>query len=168
MKYFASCSFGKDSVATVLLALEHNEPLDEILFTEVMFAHARNISGEIPEHIDRIHISAIPRFEGMGVKTPILRSVRDFMYFFQNSVGGGEARRQNLWFSAGWQMHHKPGLQSKTDKTVSTEFGRRCYRVYRYRRRRTETVTTIERPQNIAAGQIRIYGGDGKGTMRKT
>ena len=29
MKYFASCSFGKDSVATVLLALEHNEPLDE-------------------------------------------------------------------------------------------------------------------------------------------
>lgn len=41
MKYFASCSFGKDSVATVLLALEHNEPLDEILFTEVMFDHAR-------------------------------------------------------------------------------------------------------------------------------
>ena len=38
-------------MATVLLALEHNEPLDEILFTEVMFDHARNISGEIPEHI---------------------------------------------------------------------------------------------------------------------
>ena len=37
-------------MATVLLALEHNEPLDEILFTEVMFDHARNISGEIPEH----------------------------------------------------------------------------------------------------------------------
>lgn len=37
MKYFASCSFGKDSIATVLLALEHKEPLDGILFTEVMF-----------------------------------------------------------------------------------------------------------------------------------
>lgn len=28
-------------MATVLLALEHNEPLDEILFTEVMFDHDR-------------------------------------------------------------------------------------------------------------------------------
>ena len=167
MKYFASCSFGKDSVATVLLALEHNEPLDEILFTEVMFDHARNISGEIPEHIDWIHSTAIPRFEAMGVKTRILRSDRDYMYFFQNTVGG-EARRQNLWFSAGWQMHHKSGLQNKANKTISAEFGRRCYRVYRYRRRRTETVTTIERPQNITAGKIRIYRGDGKGTMRKT
>ena len=134
MKYFASCSFGKDSVATVLLALEHNEPLDGILFTEVMFDHARNISGEIPEHIDWIHSAAIPRFEAMGVKTRILYSDRDYMYFFQNTVGG-EARRQNLWFSAGWQMHHKPGLQGKADKTISAEFGRRCYRVYRYRRR---------------------------------
>lgn len=89
MKYFASCSFGKDSVATVLLALEHNEPLDEILFTEVMFDHARNISGEIPEHIDWIHSTAIPRFEVMGVKTRILHSDRDYMYFFQNTVGGG-------------------------------------------------------------------------------
>lgn len=96
-------------MATVLLALEHNEPLDEILFTEVMFDHARNISGEIPEHIDWIHSTAIPRFEAMGVKTRILRSDRDYMYFFQNTVGGGEARRQNLWFSTGRQMHHKPG-----------------------------------------------------------
>lgn len=40
MKYTVSCSFGKDSVATVLLALEHNEPLDEVVFTEVMYNHA--------------------------------------------------------------------------------------------------------------------------------
>ena len=156
MKYFASCSFGKDSVATVLLALEHSEPLDEILFTEVMFDHARNISGEIPEHIDWIHSTAIPRFEAMGVKTRILRSDRDYMYFFQNTVGG-EARRKDIRLSAGWKMLYKPGLQGKANKTISAEFGRRCYGVYRYRRRRTETVTTIERPQNIAAGKIRIY-----------
>ena len=31
MKYIASCSFGKDSIATILLAREHNEPLDEIV-----------------------------------------------------------------------------------------------------------------------------------------
>ena len=28
-KYVASCSGGKDSVATLLLAAQHNEPLDE-------------------------------------------------------------------------------------------------------------------------------------------
>lgn len=90
MKYFAACSFGKDSIATVLLALEHNEPLDGILFTEVMFSHARNISGEIPEHINWIHNTAIPKLETMGVKTHILHSERDYMYFFQNAVGGGK------------------------------------------------------------------------------
>lgn len=47
--YIASCSFGKDSIATILLALEHDEPLDRVVFSEVMFDHARNISGEIPE-----------------------------------------------------------------------------------------------------------------------
>ena len=90
MKYFASCSFGKDSIATVLLALEHKEPLDGILFTEVMFDRARNISGEIPEHIDWIKNTAIPRLENMGIKTHILHSDRDYMYFFKNAVGGGK------------------------------------------------------------------------------
>ena len=36
-KHIASCSFGKDSVATLLLALEHGEPLDEAVYCEVMF-----------------------------------------------------------------------------------------------------------------------------------
>ena len=36
-KHIAACSGGKDSVATILLAAKHNEPLDEIVFSEVMF-----------------------------------------------------------------------------------------------------------------------------------
>lgn len=32
MKYIASCSFGKDSLAMLLLILEHNLPLDEVVF----------------------------------------------------------------------------------------------------------------------------------------
>ena len=31
MKHIANCSFGKDSLATVLLALERGEPLDEVI-----------------------------------------------------------------------------------------------------------------------------------------
>ena len=43
-KYVASCSGGKDSVATLLLAAQHNEPLDEAVFSEVMFD--KDTSGE--------------------------------------------------------------------------------------------------------------------------
>lgn len=111
MKYFASCSFGKDSIATVLLAIQHKEPLDGILFTEVMFDASRNISGEIPEHITWIKNTAIPKLESMGVKTQILHSERDYMYFFKNAVGG-EARRQTLRLSTGRQMRDKSRLQS--------------------------------------------------------
>lgn len=89
MKHIVFCSFGKDSIATILLALEHGEPLDEAVFVEVMFDHARNISGEIPEHIDWIYSTAIPRLEAMSVRTRVLRSERDYMYFFTNAVGGG-------------------------------------------------------------------------------
>ena len=60
--HIASCSFGKDSIATILLALEHNEPLDRVVFAEVMFDHQRGVSGEIPEHIEWIYSTAI-RFE---------------------------------------------------------------------------------------------------------
>ena len=46
--HIASCSFGKDSLATILLALEHGEPLDEAVYCEVMFD--KRTSGEVPEH----------------------------------------------------------------------------------------------------------------------
>lgn len=88
-KHIAMCSFGKDSLATILLALEHNEPLDEALFVEVMFDKERGISGEVPEHIEWVKGYAIPMLGNMGVKTKILHSDKDYMYFFTNAVGGG-------------------------------------------------------------------------------
>ena len=51
MKYIASWSGGKDSTASIILAHEHNEPLDLIIFAEVMFDN--ETSGELPEHIQR-------------------------------------------------------------------------------------------------------------------
>ena len=72
MKHVASCSFGKDSIATVLLAIEHDEPLDEVAYCEVMFDD--QISGEVPEHAEFIHEKAIPAFERYGIKTVVLRS----------------------------------------------------------------------------------------------
>ena len=44
-KFVSSCSFGKDSLATILLAKRYGEPLDEAVYCEVMFD--QDISGEV-------------------------------------------------------------------------------------------------------------------------
>ena len=91
MKYIASCSFGKDSIATILLAREHNEPLDEIVYCEVMFDE--NISGELPEHRDFIYNVAIPKFEEWGYKVTVLRSEKTYMDCFFHII---EKPRKNM------------------------------------------------------------------------
>lgn len=96
--YIASCSFGKDSIATILLALEHNEPLDRVVFAEVMFDHSRGISGESPEHIEWVYSTAIPKLETMGVPVDVVRAERDYTYFFQNAVGGGGTKVKYMDF----------------------------------------------------------------------
>lgn len=88
MKHIASCSFGKDSVATVLLAIEHGEPLDEVAYCEVMFDDT--ISGEIPEHINFIHEKAIPAFERYGIKTVVLRSDVNYVSSFTRQIKKGK------------------------------------------------------------------------------
>ena len=93
--YIASCSFGKDSLATILLALENNEPLDRVVFSEVMFDHSRNISGEIPEHIEWVYDVAIPRLEGMGVKVDVVRAKKDYLYYNRNDNPNGKYTVKN-------------------------------------------------------------------------
>ncbi len=58
VKHIASCSFGKDSLTTVLLAKKYREPLDEVVYCEVMFD--KGISGEVPEHRGEIYGNAVP------------------------------------------------------------------------------------------------------------
>ena len=135
MKHIVSCSFGKDSIATILLALEHGEPLDEAVFVEVMFDHSRNISGEIPEHIDWIYETAIPRLESLGVRTRVLRSERDYMYFFTNAVGGGTIRRQTLWLPAWREVCCTARPQTQPDAEVYARSRRGSHPVHRHRRR---------------------------------
>ena len=100
-KYIASCSFGKDSLATILLALENGEPLDGVVFSEVMFDHGKGISGEIPEHIEWIYSTAIPRLESMGVSVDVVRAKKDYKSFFVNAVGG-QIQGQTLRLSNRW------------------------------------------------------------------
>ena len=85
--HIASCSFGKDSLATILLALEHGEPLDEAVYCEVMFD--KRTSGEVPEHWAFIYETAIPRLEQLGVPVRVLRSDKTYLDLFAGTVTRG-------------------------------------------------------------------------------
>ena len=79
-EYFCSWSGGADSTATVLLALEHGEPLTAMVYCEVMFDE--HTSGEVPEHAEFIHETAIPWLEAHGVYVEVLRSPKTFCDYF--------------------------------------------------------------------------------------
>ncbi|MDL2293193.1 phosphoadenosine phosphosulfate reductase [Ruminococcaceae bacterium OttesenSCG-928-D13] len=83
MKYIASCSGGKDSVATILLALEHGEPLDEVVYCEVMFSP--EISGEVPEHREFVVDRLKPFVEKVvGCKFTHLVPKKTYLYMFHH------------------------------------------------------------------------------------
>lgn len=88
MKYIASCSFGKDSLATVITALEHGEPLDEVLYCEVMFDE--RTSGEVPEHREFIYGKAIPAIKAAGCKVTVIRSSKNFQSLFRKKIEKGQ------------------------------------------------------------------------------
>ena len=90
-KYVVSCSFGKDSIATILLALENNEPLDEIVYCKVIFD--KTTSGEVPEHEDFIQTKAIPFMEKNGLKVKILcREDENYVSCFTRKIKRGRCQ----------------------------------------------------------------------------
>lgn len=93
MKYIASFSGGKDSMATIILAHEHGEPLDEIIFSEVMFDETT--SGELPEHIDFIKNVCAPLFESWGYKFTILHAEKTFYDEFFHTLTRSKVENRN-------------------------------------------------------------------------
>lgn len=70
-RHILCISGGKDSMATAILAIENNEPLDLAIYSEVMFD--KEISGEVPEHRDFVYNKMIPYLEGNGIKVAVVR-----------------------------------------------------------------------------------------------
>lgn len=87
--YVASWSGGKDSTASIILAHEHGDPLDLIIFSEVMFD--KNTSGELPEHIEFVH-RCIKRFKEWGYKTKIFHSDKTYMDVFFHECTKGKSK----------------------------------------------------------------------------
>lgn len=89
MKYIASCSGGKDSVATLLLAKEHGEPLDEVVYCEVMFDS--ETSGEHPEHRDFVYQKLKPFVEDvLRVPFVVLRANKTYVDVFTHTITKGQ------------------------------------------------------------------------------
>ena len=87
-RYIASCSGGKDSVATILLAAEKNEPLDEVIYSEVMFD--QETSGEVPEHRDFIYHKLKPFVENeIGCGFTVLRCDKTYDDVFHHIIVRG-------------------------------------------------------------------------------
>lgn len=92
-KYIASWSGGKDSMATIILAHENKEPLDLIIFSEVMFNE--ELSGELPEHIDFVKNKCIPLFNKWGYKVKILHSKETYMSCFNRIIKQSKVPERN-------------------------------------------------------------------------
>lgn len=86
-RYIVGCSFGKDSLATIIIAKENGEPLDEAVYCEVVFDDG--ISGEVPEHRDFIYNVGIPTLESWGIKTTVIRGKRTYVSSFTRTIEKG-------------------------------------------------------------------------------
>lgn len=77
MKYIASCSFGKDSLAAILVCLEHGIKIDSVVYCQIMFDE--NTGAELPEHEEWVHNHAIPLLkERYGLETTIVQAKRSY------------------------------------------------------------------------------------------
>lgn len=85
------------------MAHEHNEPVNLVIFSEVMFD--RGVSGELPEHIDFIKSKCIPLFESWGYEAKILHASLTYMDIFLRQPSRG--KRFGIGMKTGFPMPRK-------------------------------------------------------------
>lgn len=124
-RYIVGCSFGKDSLATVITAVEHGEPLDEAVYCEVMFDE--HISGEVPEHRDFIITFQFCKSTGLRkrIHTRYAKSTDYFRLSMSLLLAAGA-------FSARTQR----GRSYDTYTTTTPNYGREWSNSQSYRTRR--------------------------------
>lgn len=93
MKYIASCSFGKDSLAAIVTRMEHGEPVDSAVYCRIMFDN--ETSAEFPEHEEWIHTHAIPLLKSRyGIETDVIQAEKTYCdYFYSKFEKGGKVGR---------------------------------------------------------------------------
>lgn len=154
--YIASCSFGKDSLATILLALLHKEPLNKVVYCEVMFDIKNNISGEHPEHRDFIYNTAIPALKKMGVEVDVVRSERDYKYYFQTPIVKGKYINKFRGFPLGGKCAINRDCKLKPIQDFYKSFPN--YNIIQYVGIATDEEKRLQRLKNNQISLLAKYG----------
>lgn len=92
------------------MAHENNEPLDIILFSEVMYDLKRGISGENPEHI-RFIKDTKPIFENWGYEVHILRADTDYLSFFNRVITKAKKHKEHNGMKFGFPVYGMCGVK---------------------------------------------------------
>ena len=94
----------------VLLAAQHNEPLDEAVFSEVMFD--KDTSGEVPEHRDFIYDRLKPFCEKeLGIKFTILHADKTYDDVFHHVITRGPHKGEVRGFAWAGMCADRIGLK---------------------------------------------------------
>ena len=162
-RYIISCSFGKDSLATILLAKKHGEPLDEAVYCEVMFD--KTISGEVPEHRDFIYTRGIPALERMGIKVTVLRGERTYLDLFTGRITRGPKKGMLRSFPicgrCAVQRDCKVKPIRRYQKSLTTD-------TIQYCQGRAGTPPTTWAEPGIPSGEIQLHRTGCQGALRES
>ena len=96
MKYIASCSFGKDSLAMIIKIKELGMPLDEVVYCDIRFDN--NISGEMPKMAEFIPKAEKILKERFGIVVKHLTYKRTFKEQFYTKKERGKHIGDNYGF----------------------------------------------------------------------
>lgn len=96
MKYIASCSFGKDSLAMIIKIKELGLPLDEVIYCDIRFDN--NISGETPEMAEFIPKAEKVLKERFGIEVKHLTYKKTFKEQFYTVKERGKRIGDNYGF----------------------------------------------------------------------
>jgi 3'-phosphoadenosine 5'-phosphosulfate sulfotransferase (PAPS reductase)/FAD synthetase len=96
MRYIASCSFGKDSLAAIHCRMQRGEPIDEAVYCHIQFD--AETSAELPEHEDWIHAYAIPLLKSRyGIDTTIVQGEYTYTDCFYTIYTKSRAKNGQIW-----------------------------------------------------------------------
>lgn len=102
MKNIASCSFGKDSLAAMIVAEQHGLHIDRAVYCRIAFD--AQTSAELPEHEEFIHTRAIPLLKSRyGIETAIVQADYSYcdIFFREFQKGTNQGRIYGFPFRVG-------------------------------------------------------------------
>lgn len=111
--HLAFCSFGKDSMATIILAMEHHEPLDAVVTVREYYDRKRGIQLEHPIHTEWVKKRAIPWIESHGVPVLEIEDKEDFLSLFHRTIIRGQYAGMHRGYPLGNRCYITRDLKMK-------------------------------------------------------